>query len=83
MRTTVKKWGNNAAVGIPALIMEVACLAIGQAVDIRLEAGRIIIEPVLDDEIAGSDLDTLLAGVTDTNRHDSVDFGPAVGKEVR
>jgi antitoxin MazE len=82
MRMTVKKWGNSAAVRIPASIMEVARLAIDQAVDVRLEGGRIIIEPVLDDGIAGSDLDTLLAGVTDKNRPDAVDFGPAVGKEV-
>ncbi|MDR6291322.1 MULTISPECIES: AbrB/MazE/SpoVT family DNA-binding domain-containing protein [Inquilinus] len=82
MRMTVKKWGNSAAVRIPAAIMDVARLSIDQAVDVRLEGGRIIIEPILDDGIAGTDLETLLAGVTDENRHDSVDFGPAVGKEV-
>ena len=82
MRMTVKKWGNSAAVRIPAAIMDVARLSIDQAVDIRLEGGRIIIEPVLDDGIAGADLETLLAGVTDENRHDAVDFVPAVGKEV-
>jgi len=82
MRMTVKKWGNSAAVRIPAAIMDVARLSIDQAVDVRLEGGRIIIEPVLDDGIAGTDLDTLLAGVTDENRHDPVDSGPATGKEV-
>jgi antitoxin MazE len=79
---TVKKWGNSAAVRIPAAIMDVARLSIDQAVDIRLEGGRIIIEPVLDDVIDSADLETLLAGVTDENRHAAVDFGPAAGKEV-
>jgi len=82
MRMTVKKWGNSAAVRIPASIMEVAQLSIDQQVDVRLERGRIVIEPILDDGIASADLDALLAGVTDENRHDLVDFGPATGKEV-
>lgn len=82
MRMTVKKWGNSAAVRIPAAIMEVARIAIDQPVDVRLENGRIVIEPILDDGLAGDDLETLLAGVTDENRHDPVDFGPAAGKEA-
>ena len=82
MRMIVKKWGNSAAVRIPAAIMEVAQLSIDQPVDVRLERGRIVIEPILDDGIAGADLDALLAGVTDENRHDLMDFGPATGKEV-
>jgi antitoxin MazE len=82
MRTTIKKWGNSAALRIPPVIVEAARLSIGQPVDVRLERGRIVIEPILDDDIASADLDALLVGITDENRHDPVDFGPAVGKEV-
>lgn len=82
MRTTIRKWGNGAALRIPPAIMEDARLSIDQPVDVRVEGGRVIIEPLVRDAIANADLDTLLAGVTDENRPDPVDLGLPVGKEV-
>lgn len=79
MRVNVKKWGNSASVRIPAVIMEAACLRLDDAVEMREEGGRIIIEPVRRKEY---DLADLLAGITPDNRHGEVDFGPAVGKEA-
>ena len=46
MKGTVKKWGNSAAVRIPASVLEAAHVGLDQDVDVREEAGRIIIEPV-------------------------------------
>jgi antitoxin MazE len=46
MRVIVKKWGNSAAVRIPAAIMEAASLRLDEAVDVREEGGRIVIDPV-------------------------------------
>ncbi|PYX53680.1 MAG: PbsX family transcriptional regulator, partial [Acidobacteria bacterium] len=45
MRTVVKKWGNSASVRIPAALMEAAHLDLDDAVDVREESGRIVIEP--------------------------------------
>lgn len=78
MRVTVKKWGNSASVRIPAAIMESAKLAVDEAVDVREEAGRIIIEPVRHDY----DLDRLLATITPENLHAEIDFGAPVGNEA-
>lgn len=78
MRATVKKWGNSASVRIPAAVMTAAKLRIDQAVNVREDRGRIIIEPVRE---AAVDLDILLAGITDQNIHGEVDFGRPVGKE--
>ena len=39
MRATVKKWGNSAAVRIPASVMRAARLNLGEEVDVREEAG--------------------------------------------
>jgi antitoxin MazE len=50
MRVTVKKWGNSASVRIPAAIMEAARLSLDDAVDVREEGGRIVIEPVRQKE---------------------------------
>ena len=79
MRATVKKWGNSAAVRIPASVMQATRLDLDQAVDVREEAGRIVIEPVRKKTY---DLDKLLKGITPKNRHEAADFGPALGKEV-
>ena len=78
MQVLVKKWGNSASVRIPAAVMEAAKLSLDQPVDIREEAGRVIIEPIATQEF---DLAELLAGITDDNLHEEIEFGRPVGKE--
>lgn len=77
MKVLVKKWGNSASVRIPAAVMAASHLAVDQTVDVRADGGRIVIEPVREDE-----LETLIAGITPENLHGEVSFGPAVGKEA-
>ncbi|MGK9237370.1 PbsX family transcriptional regulator [Inquilinus limosus] len=79
MRVTVKKSGKRAVVRIPASIMEEAGLSIDQIADIRIEDGRIIIEPV---QAPAYDLDELLAGITEENVHAEISFGVPVGREA-
>ena len=79
MRVIVKKWGNSASVRIPAAIMDAANLHLDDAVDVREENGRIVIEPVRSIEY---ELEDLLAGITPDNLHAEASFGPAVGKET-
>jgi antitoxin MazE len=75
----VKKWGNSAAVRIPAALLAEAGLEIDQPVQLRSEKGRIIIEPVRK---LRYDLDELVAGIRPDNVHEAVDTGPPVGREV-
>ena len=79
MEVIVKKWGNSAAVRIPAAIMEAAHVDLDQPVDVREEQGRIVIEPVRRKTYK---LDELLNGITGGNLHEPVDTGSPVGKEV-
>lgn len=79
MRVTVKKWGNSAAVRIPASVMQATRLDLDEVVDVREEAGRIVIEPVRQKTY---ELGKLLEEITSKNQHEAVDFGPAMGKEV-
>jgi len=44
MKGKVKKWGNSAAVRIPAAVLEAANLGVDQAVDVREDGGRVVIE---------------------------------------
>nr|WP_240161463.1 AbrB/MazE/SpoVT family DNA-binding domain-containing protein [Gluconacetobacter azotocaptans] len=78
MKAVVKKWGNSASVRIPASVMVAAGLKLDQAVDVREESGRVIIEPVT---AVDYDLADLLAGITPENVHPEVDFGAPVGSE--
>ena len=79
MRAVVKKWGNSASVRIPASVMAAAGLRLDQAVEVREDKGRVVIEPIAHEEY---DLADLLAGITPENIHDEVDFGGPVGNEA-
>jgi antitoxin MazE len=79
MRTVVKKWGNSASVRIPAAVMQAAHLDLDEAVDVREESGRIVIEPAQRKEY---DLAELVKQITAENLHDEADFGRPVGQEA-
>lgn len=71
MRVNIKRQGNSAYVRISAAVMEAAALRINDTVDVRVEAGKIIIEPVL----SAYGLEQLLDRITPENLHQPVEFG--------
>ncbi len=79
MRAVVKKWGNSASVRIPKPVMQAARLRLDEAVDIREESGRIVIESVQRKEY---ELAELVKGITRKNLHAEIDFSKPVGNEV-
>ena len=79
MHSVVKRWGNSAAVRIPVSVLQEAHVRLDQPVDVRAEDGRIVIERL---ETARYDIDTLVAGITDENRHAAIDMGRPVGREA-
>ena len=79
MKVMVKKWGNSAAVRIPAAVMETAKLELERPVDVRAENGRVIIEPIKKKDY---DIRKLIKGINRENCHAPVDFGKPVGREV-
>ena len=79
MKVVVKKWGNSAAVRIPAVLMQAMQLSLDEVVDVREEGGRIVIEPVLTKAYR---LDDLVRGITAQNQHSAVDIGNPAGREV-
>ncbi|CAM5180049.1 Antitoxin MazE [Castellaniella denitrificans] len=74
----LKKWGNSPAVRLPTAIMEAAQLTLEQTVEVRVENGRIVIEPAAP----VYQLDDLLAGITAENRHGEQGFGGPLGREL-
>ncbi len=79
MQGVVKKWGNSAAVRIPASVLAAAHLDLNQPVEVREEGGRVIIEPVRP---VRYELAELLAGITPENIHEAIDTGPPQGREI-
>lgn len=62
MNAEIKRWGNSAALRLPAQLLRVLGLSVDSPVDMRLEAGRIVIEPIRTTEY---ELESLLAASTD------------------
>ncbi len=79
MKMVLKKWGNSAAVRIPASVMAAASLGLDQLVDVREEGGRIVIEPIKADPY---ELEALLDQMRPETFPEETDFGPPQGREV-
>lgn len=79
MRVLIKQQGAEACVRIPACLMAAASLSVDQVVEVRAEAGRIIVEPVLAPTI---ELKDLLARMAPETFPDRDDFGREVGEEA-
>ena len=79
MQVTMRRWGNSIGVRIPAGILTELNLSAEKKVDVRAEAGRIIIEPIIDSQ---ETLEQLLGQITPDNVHSEIDFGESVGKEL-
>ncbi len=80
MNGYVRKWGNSAAVRIPAVTLAAAGIRPNDRVEVREEAGRIVIEKA--EAAEPITLEWLLEAITPENTHGEVDFGPPVKKEI-
>ncbi|MDQ6911900.1 MAG: AbrB/MazE/SpoVT family DNA-binding domain-containing protein [Verrucomicrobiota bacterium] len=78
MNTVVQKWGNSLALRIPRTIAAEISVTEGQAVDLQVSKGRIVIAPV---KAKRYELADLVAGITAKNRHVEVNSGLARGRE--
>ena len=77
MRATICKWGNSLGLRIPRGLAEDAGLAEDSVVELRLEDGRLVAEPVTVQK-----LDALLAKVTSNNRHRELFIDSPRGSET-
>ena len=75
----IKKWGNSAFARIPASVMAAASLSLDQAVEVRHEGSRVIIEPVLAPTYSLKDLVARMD--PDTFPEDDA-FSTPMGKEI-
>lgn len=77
MQVRASRWGNGLGVRIPKALAALVGLREGSRVDVRVEAGR----PLLDVERQVFELEDLLAGLTPEAMSEAFDWGPDVGRE--
>jgi antitoxin MazE len=78
MKTQLAKWGNSLGLRIPRAVVVEANVAEGDEVDVTVEDGAIIVRPA----VRRYTLEELIDGITPSNKHKELDWGPPVGKEV-
>ena len=79
MKTQIQKWGNSLAVRIPKSFAHESKIQQGSTVEVSLDRGKIVVEPVFETEYKLKDL---LDKVTRRNLHHEIETGSPVGKEV-
>jgi antitoxin MazE len=79
MISSVAKWGNSLALRIPSAFAREIGVGEGVSVDISVADGALVVRPTAEAHIY--DLDALLSGVTEANRHAEISTGPARGNE--
>ncbi|MBI4066016.1 AbrB/MazE/SpoVT family DNA-binding domain-containing protein [Candidatus Kaiserbacteria bacterium] len=79
--TTIQKWGNSYAVRLPKASIRKLNLLTGHPVKIReaIHGRALSIIPVRHSTVS---LTKMVARITKKNRHNAIDWGGAVGKEV-
>ncbi|MDR1065766.1 MAG: AbrB/MazE/SpoVT family DNA-binding domain-containing protein [Oscillospiraceae bacterium] len=80
MQSTIQKWGNSQAVRLPKAILEIACLAESEPVQIVAEPDKIIIKKAF--ERKHRTLAERLEGFEGEYVFEEWDTGPPVGREV-
>ncbi len=79
MDARVKKWGDDFAIPIPQTLANRLNLRLDSPVNVTINGRELIISPIGQ---APESLEQLLEKVTEDNRHEEIDSGPPVGKEI-
>ena len=76
LRIKLNKWGNSLGIRIPKAYIDELDLKENSEMIMKVKKDKIILEKPDDD------FEDLISKITDENKHQSVDWGNAVGKEV-
>ncbi len=81
MTTKIQKWGNSLAVRVPKTLAKHLKLKAGTTVSLvqKARSFEVLAEPVKKGKYT---LEELVARITRENRHEEIDWGKPVGKEV-
>lgn len=77
VKVKVQAWGNSLGLRIPKAYAQELRVEPGAMLEVSVEEGALLARPTGDAGLA-----SLLAGVTDSNRHAEVDWGQTSGAEA-
>jgi antitoxin MazE len=78
-KSQLAKWGNSLAVRLPRRIVETARLREGDPLNVSVgKDGAVVMRPARRKYC----LEELVSGITPRNRHNEIDWGEPVGKEL-
>jgi antitoxin MazE len=79
MSITLHRWGNSVGLRVPKPMLAQLGLAEGSQVEVKVEAGRLVVEPARRGRMTMAEL---LEGFTPDDRPGEIDWGPAAGREA-
>lgn len=79
MQVQLEESENGLTLPIPEEVAQSSQMQPGSLVDLSLIDGKILVSPVRRSKYT---IEELMAGVTNENVREAVDFGPPVGKEI-
>lgn len=80
MEVTLSKWGNSLGLRIPKTLAAQAGFAVGDVLDLVATPEGIVVKKAC--KRPRYDLEALLAGVRDDNRHGAIDLDGPQGREL-
>lgn len=81
LQTRIRKWGNSHGVILPKEVLDSPHFNQGQKMSISLSADSITLKPILPRKKKIS-LAEMVRGMHPRDRHELIDFGNDVGKEI-
>lgn len=78
MQVVISKWGNSLGLRLPRALTAEIGVSEGQKVEIRAEAGRLVVEPVRKTY----SLEQMMENVTPEAMREAWDWGDDVGREI-
>jgi antitoxin MazE len=79
MSVTLHRWGNSVGLRVPKPLLDQLGLGEGSKVDVRVEDGRLVIEPHRGQRLTLKDV---LKGFSPDDQPGEVGWGRPIGKEV-
>jgi len=79
MRVKIQKWGNSMALRIPKSFAEQISIKFGSSVDLSIQGGKIVIEPLKTEEY---DLKVMVEAINESNLHNEYLSDKPKGKEI-
>ena len=82
MKVEFLRWGNSLALRVPKVFAEEIGAAAGKRAEMTAEKGVLVIKVARPKKRRRYDLEHLINGITEENRHLAFDWGPSIGKEI-